>query len=178
MPFPTGLVLEFRLRRHFVEYCYNVPIMANSSSLSMPVQTCPTPRTGGVSPARHSHLLDRLGAAGSLLCAAHCAAWPLLLALIPALGLSFLASPLFEQGFAAFAGLLATLSLVPGYREHRSALPLLILSPGVLSIGLGAFGPFEHSDTQHAWLMACGGLLVATAHLVNLSRLRRGGECC
>ena len=38
---------------------------------------------------RFHHLIDRFGAAGSLLCAVHCALMPMLLALIPSLGLAF-----------------------------------------------------------------------------------------
>ncbi|MEZ5484088.1 MAG: MerC domain-containing protein [Lysobacteraceae bacterium] len=129
-----------------------------------------TSRAGVVIP---SNRLDRLGAAGSLICAAHCALWPLLLALIPALGLSFLASPLFERGFVIFAGVLATLSLLPGFRRHRSPLALLILLPGLVGVGIGAFGSTEHSDWSHALLMSLGGVLIAAAHLVNLSLLRR-----
>lgn len=128
------------------------------------------------SPAQASsaaHRLDRLGAAGSLICAAHCALWPLLLALIPALGLSFLASPLFERGFVIFAGTLATLSLLPGYRRHRSPVALLILLPGLVGVSIGAFGSSLHSDWTHALLMSLGGMLIAAAHVTNLTLLRR-----
>ena len=121
----------------------------------------------------HSSRLDRFGAAGSLICAAHCALWPLLLALIPGLGLSFLANPLFERGFVIFAGVLATLSLLPGFRRHRSPLALLILLPGLVGVSVGAFGSSVHSGWDHALLMSLGGVLIAAAHLVNLSLLRR-----
>ena len=142
--------------------------------------SCPTPALSAALPSTPtandpapSSRLDRLGAAGSLICAAHCALWPLLLALIPALGLTFLASPMFERGFVVFAGVLATLSLLPGYRRHRSAVALLILLPGLAGVSLGAFGSTQHSDWSHALLMSLGGVLIAAAHLVNLTLLRR-----
>ncbi|HXD83673.1 MAG TPA: MerC domain-containing protein, partial [Rudaea sp.] len=48
-----------------------------------------------------AHAADRLGAAASLLCAVHCAALPFVLALLPALGLGFLANHGFERAFIA-----------------------------------------------------------------------------
>ena len=45
----------------------------------------PDPRPGDKPP---NALLDRIGASGSLLCAIHCALLPLLIALLPSLGIA------------------------------------------------------------------------------------------
>ena len=56
-------------------------------------------------------LADRLGATASFLCAIHCAALPFVLAVLPLLGLSFLADHRFERGFVMFACALALTAL-------------------------------------------------------------------
>jgi len=156
-------------------YCYiaiwQVMPFAPMSSTTSTVSNAATPALPPVDMARHH--LDRVGAAGSLICAAHCALWPFALALIPGLGLSFLASPLFERGFVVFAGVLATLSLLPGWRRHGSPVALMVLLPGLIGVGVGAFSSSGHGGWLHAVLMSFGGMLIGAAHLTNLSLLRR-----
>jgi hypothetical protein len=61
-----------------------------------------------------SPLLDRLGAAGSLLCALHCALLPLAIAVLPALGIALWSSEAFEIGFVIFATLHGVVTQVQG----------------------------------------------------------------
>jgi hypothetical protein len=56
----------------------------------------PSPR-----PSLLTRLADRFGATASFLCAIHCAALPLVIAALPALGLGFLADHRFERTFIA-----------------------------------------------------------------------------
>lgn len=126
----------------------------------------------------HDHhrrsLLDRFGATGSLICAIHCALLPLLIALIPSLGLSVWLSDQFELGFVLFATLLGGFSLVLGFRRHRALRALSLLVPGVLALWVGVlYAPLHHSVVPHAVVMTIGGTLVGLAHLVNL-RLNHG----
>jgi hypothetical protein len=119
-------------------------------------------------------LADRLGATASFLCAVHCAALPFVLALLPALGLSFLADHGFERGFIAFASVLASWSIGSGYRHYRRPQALWLLLPGLALLWLGAFIVDEHYGLRvHAVLVATGGVLLAGAHWTNL-RLARG----
>ncbi len=127
------------------------------------------------------HLADRVGATASFLCAVHCAALPFVLALLPALGLGFLADHGFERGFIAFASVLASATLIYGYRRHGVRHALLLLVPGLILLWAGGF-VFDESTSLgvHATLVALGGSCVALAHLTNL-RLLHGhehGECC
>ena len=118
-------------------------------------------------------LLDRVGATGSMLCAVHCAALPLVLAIAPAIGAGF-ASHGFEVGFIAFASGLGLTSLVLGYRRHRVGRALLLLVPGIALLWTAVlFEPLHANLIAHAVAMACGGSLVAVAHLLNL-RLAHG----
>jgi hypothetical protein len=114
------------------------------------------------------HVADRLGAMASFLCAIHCALLPFVLALLPVIGLSFLADHRFERGFVFFACLLATFALVNGYRRHRRRLPLILVTPGLFLLVLGVTVMEGDSLLAHSVMVTCGGLLVASAHFVNL----------
>jgi hypothetical protein len=123
-----------------------------------------------MSPAQHSHrLMDRLGAAGSLLCAIHCALLPLAIAMLPALGIAKWLGDGFEQGFVLFATLLGLFSVVWGYRRHGAVRALGLLIPGLSILWLAIFyAPLHHALVPHALAMTCGGTLVGLAHLANL----------
>ena len=111
---------------------------------------------------------DRVGAAASFLCAVHCALLPFVLALLPFIGLAFLADHRFERGFVLFACVLAALALGRGYRRHADPLPLLLAAPGVTLLVLGVIFLDGHTLIVHSVLVAFGGLLLAAAHFVNL----------
>ena len=123
---------------------------------------------GIVQPQRHD-LLDRFGAAGSLLCAIHCALLPALLALAPSLGLSFWLSDGLEQTVVVFVTFLGLFSLLWGYRRHRAVHALALLVPGLALLWAGLLHEeLHHSQLPHAVVMTLGGVLVGLAHVVNL----------
>ncbi len=113
-------------------------------------------------------MADRIGATASFLCAIHCAALPFVLALLPLLGLGFLADHRFERGFVLFASALALFSLVTSYRHHHRPLPLMLGMPGLILLIVGVTFADGYSLALHSVLVTCGGLLVAAAHFVNL----------
>ncbi|MBN8726154.1 MAG: MerC domain-containing protein [Xanthomonadales bacterium] len=123
-------------------------------------------------PSRLARYTDRFGATAAFLCAVHCAALPLLIGLLPALGLGFLADHGFERGFVAFASVLAASSLILGFRRHHDLRAFALLAPGVVLLVAGV--ATEPAGTiVHAVLVTGGGLLVALAHLAN-QRLSHG----
>ncbi|TBR38899.1 MULTISPECIES: MerC domain-containing protein [Dyella] len=121
-----------------------------------------------VNKTRWWHAADRVGATASFLCALHCAALPFVLALLPLLGLEFLADHRFERGFVIFACVLALASLLGGYRRHRRTLPLRLAFPGLALLLIGVTFAERYSIGLHSALVTCGGLLVAAAHFINL----------
>ncbi|HET7267522.1 MAG TPA: MerC domain-containing protein [Oleiagrimonas sp.] len=121
------------------------------------------------------HAADRAGATASLLCAVHCAALPFVLALLPLLGLGFLAGHAFERGFVLFAATLAGVVLVRGYRTHRRRAPLLAAIPGLALLVAGVCVDLDAAVVAHTLMVTAGGTLVACAHLVNL-RCSRAGQ--
>jgi hypothetical protein len=118
-------------------------------------------------------MADRLGATASFLCAVHCAALPFVLALLPALGLGFLADHSFERGFITFATVLALWSIGSSYRRHRRLRTWLLLLPGLVLLWGGAFAADGYGIAVHAALVAIGGLLLSSAHLANLQMMRQ-----
>lgn len=119
-------------------------------------------------------LLDRIGAVGSLACAVHCAVFPLLIAVIPTLGLSKWFGHGFELAFVIFASLLGSFSVLSGYRRHHSVRALWLLVMGLVVLWSGVLYPPLHGAlVPHAIVMTFGGALVGLAHLANL-RLNHG----
>jgi hypothetical protein len=135
------------------------------------MDSTPTPHT-----SRWWNLADRLGATASFLCAIHCAALPFVLAILPFVGLSFLADHAFERGFVLFASALALFALVNGYRRHHRSLPLRLALPGLALLVMGVTFAENFSIILHSVLVTCGGLLVASAHFVNLRLDRQHGH--
>jgi len=118
---------------------------------------------------RYRVLLDRLGATGSLLCAAHCALLPLLIALLPSVGVASWLSQDAEEWFVIFASMVGLFSVVWGYRKHREVRALGLLLPGVAALWFGVlYPPLHASVVPHALVMTLGGTLVALAHMANL----------
>ncbi len=123
----------------------------------------PRARSGGF-----AAIADRFGATASFLCAIHCALLPFVIALLPALGLGFLADHAIERGFVAFACTLATTMLVLGYRRHRRPNALFVLLPALILLLVGVIEDGEQAAVAHVWLVSTGGSLLALSHLVNL----------
>ncbi|MBF6023857.1 MerC domain-containing protein [Lysobacter niastensis] len=125
-------------------------------------------------PFRHRRLLDRLGAFGSLLCAIHCALLPLLIAVLPSLGVAAWLGKDFETAFVLFASALGLFSLAWGYRRHRAVRALSLLIPGLVALWVGVlYQPLHETLVPHAIVMTFGGTLVGLAHMANL-RLNHG----
>lgn len=123
---------------------------------------------------RFREFLDKFGTTASIICAVHCALLPVLIAMLPALGLSALAWSGFEWAFVCFATLLGGFSLWIGYKRHRVYRALAFLVPGLILVWLGILWPeIHHNLLRHAMFMTAGGTLIAIAHLVNL-RLTHG----
>lgn len=120
--------------------------------------------------------LDRVGGCVSALCAVHCASMPMVIGLLPALGLGLLASDAAEYALMSLAIGLASVSLAWGYRLHRSWRALPVLGLGILCLLAGR--ALEGSDREAigATCMVTGGIAIAGAHGLNLRLGRRGRE--
>ncbi|HET6631125.1 MAG TPA: MerC domain-containing protein [Rhodanobacteraceae bacterium] len=120
------------------------------------------------------HRADRLGAGASLLCAIHCALLPLVIGLLPLVGLEILADRGVEFAFVLCACALASTTVIRGWRVHGDPGALRLLLPGIALLLVGqALGHGSSTELAHAAVMACGGTIVASAHVLNLRRMRR-----
>jgi hypothetical protein len=125
-------------------------------------------------PWKFSRIADSVGSVASLVCAAHCAILPLVIAGLPSLGMGALASAGLEWAFVIFASVLAITSLWQGYRKHRVYRALAFLVPGLIAVWSGVLiTSLHHSVVPHAVVMSIGGTLIAVAHIINL-RLTHG----
>jgi MerC mercury resistance protein len=121
--------------------------------------------------------LDRIGAAASLACAIHCAAMPMIVGLLPLVGLSFLASEKAEWSLVGLSLCVGICSLLPSYtRKHRHWRPLLIFALGAGLIIAVRLLVEEGSRLEKPAVVA-GALLIACAHLINRARCRSCADC-
>jgi hypothetical protein len=121
--------------------------------------------------------LDRIGLVASCVCAVHCAAMPLLIALLPFVGLSVLADPRTEWAFVAISFVVGLSSLLPSYfGKHRRTKPLVLFGTGLAMI-LIARTSFEDRLSAEIPFMVFGALLIAGSHFFNRSLCRACPIC-
>ena len=121
-------------------------------------------------------LLDGVGVGMSMLCLVHCLALPLLVAALPLIAASVVTSESFHVWMLVAIVPTSVLALGSGFRKHRQAMLFLPGVAGLCLIAAGAFGPAligmpPWLDTA---LTVFGGLLLATAHVLNYLLLQAG----
>ena len=143
----------------------------------------------GAGGAARLEKLDRAGAVASFLCALHCALLPLVITLLPLLGLGFLSSEPVEWLLLGVSACLGVVSICFGFREHRSrrvwalagtSIALLVTA----RVAAHFVGHAHAHDWAHgaAWLetafMVAGGTLMMSAHWLNQKLCRSCRRCC
>ena len=138
--------------------------------------------------ARWHPRLDLAGAWLSLACAAHCITLPLLLAFVPAAMMALrsfqhpahgamtalLVMSRWEWVFALVASTVALASTASGGRRHRQWWPLRLAACGAIALlSSSLYMPLKESLVWHGVATACGGVLLATAHVLNRRALHR-----
>jgi hypothetical protein len=122
--------------------------------------------------SRHTHrILDRLGMSASTICAVHCVALPFALSFLPVLGVGFLAHGTFEIVMISLSFVIGVVSLGSSYRVHGKLNPILMMISGVVILIFNFVGHASHSalaETLHPYIAGLGGLMVATAHRINM----------
>ncbi len=129
-----------------------------------------------VGPVRHPDL-DKAGAVASLTCAVHCALMPLVVTLLPLLGLTFLADERLEWGLLAVSASLGVSSLCFGFREHGSRRALVILAAGLFLLALGRISEEREWGRWAVPVVVLGGCVVASSHLMNRHLCRTCRRC-
>lgn len=115
--------------------------------------------------------MDFLGFAMSLLCAIHCAGLPLLLSLMPLLGLGFLENPWIEYGIIMMSFLIASYALARGYiKFHKKPLAFFCV---LIGFSLIVAANILHTEAFEIALTSSGALIVSLAHFVNWIHIRK-----
>lgn len=122
--------------------------------------------TPAVERDRDKGWLDRLGAVLGFACALHCITVPLLVGVLPAVGLGFIADHSFDLTIVLIATAFAVLAARSGWRAHgdRRIVAMFVAAVALLVLGLGVG---EESLAGRVPSIT-GGILLAIAHLANL----------
>jgi MerC mercury resistance protein. len=119
--------------------------------------------------------LDVLGIGASLICALHCAVLPLMMTVLPLLGLEMFSNEKLEYALLSCTFLVGCISLFRGYRyHHHTAKPLLLFALGFVLLLTGHFLAPENLE---ALLISAGAILVIIAHVWNLRECRHCRIC-
>lgn len=114
---------------------------------------------------------DRIGAFLGFACAVHCIAVPLLFAVLPTLGLGFLADEAFDLTIVVIASLCALVGARTGWRAHHDVRVVLAFG---LAIALLVSGHAVGEESAAGRLPSViGGIVLAVTHLANLRLSKR-----
>ena len=120
---------------------------------------------------------DKTGALVSWACAAHCLAAPFLIGALPLVGLGFLAHEGVEYIFIGVSVIVALVSILSGFlRFHRNTYTLMLFAGGI-GLMISADGMFEESLAGKTLVVACGAILITTAHFLNRYLCRKCANC-
>ncbi len=93
------------------------------------------------------HILDNIGFSLSTLCAIHCLIFPVLLIVLPLIGMAFFLNATAEKVFVVGSVILAALSIFYGFRHHKSWKPFLLYFVSAIFLLTATFF-MEHNHTH------------------------------
>lgn len=125
--------------------------------------------------ANSTEVLDRAGMTASIACAVHCAALPLVLMALPALGLAWLDSAWVDWSMVLVAAVIALRAHRGGIALHKKCLPVGVAIVGILAI-MTAICLLKGSASMH-YLQASGATMVAGSHWLNRRLCRSCATC-
>ena len=114
---------------------------------------------------------NRISALLSLACAIHCAAMPMLISILPLIGMQFLASHLLEGMLLAFGVGFGIYGVIRSYvYQHRDIRPVIFLATGTVMIAGGFFFAPEHIEP---FMVSIGAISIAVAQVLNIRSCKR-----
>ena len=117
--------------------------------------------------------LDALAVSLSGLCLIHCLALPLALTLFPIFAAAVVDDAVFHA--VLYVAVLPTscIAFVLGYRHHHDRVLIILGGLGLVVLGVTAVvGHDLFGHTGERWVTSLGGLLLATAHVINYRHSR------
>ena len=124
-----------------------------------------------------SPTLDKIAISASTVCAIHCLSLPLLLAVVPAAGATFLGEESFHQVLLWFVIPLSAVALTLGCRQHKDTLVAVSGIAGlVILIAIGIAGHDALGELGERVGTLVGSFAIAAGHLRNYM-LCRNKDC-
>lgn len=120
---------------------------------------------------------DGLGMTASSMCIAHCVLMPLAIALLPAVGLSFLAGEEIHRFLVLGMIGIAALSFGLGYPMHHRKPVLGLMATGLGLLLLAVFSDGHLSEIWETGFTIVGGMVMVSAHWLNRSFCRSCVVC-
>ena len=118
--------------------------------------------------------IDVLGTTVSIACAIQCSIFPLLVSVLPLLGLGFLLGESVERFFLATSSVLAVSSFIWGFRYHRRFHVFLFLVSAAALIIAGRLCVDERYEIP---FVVSGSLILTAGHFLNRRLCRLCAEC-
>lgn len=120
-----------------------------------------------------SHI-HKVGTFASLVCAVHCMAMPLLIAVLPVIGMSFLAHGSFDKWMLLIGVLLPLPDLCWGFSRHKSTKAFLLLFAGFMWWWMAHQQQLEY---RHLLCIAVCGICFVASNLMNRSLCKSCSHC-
>jgi hypothetical protein len=119
-------------------------------------------------------MLDRIGITATSLCALHCILLPVILPLLPLLGLGFLADHTWEHVFLLLTATLGTVAIYSGFKHyHKRLYPIYLLYLGVIIYWV----KHDFSPALEPFFIISGSSLIIAAHFVNIKLCNSCKQC-
>ena len=111
------------------------------------------------------YLLDKAGIFVTSSCLLHCLLLPLLVPILPFVGLQWIADPVFEKTVLLLSIIIAVVAILNGYqRHHRRLHPLLFIAAGIVFYACKDNWGHEYE----IWLLSSGAFFIMFGHGINL----------
>ena len=119
-------------------------------------------------------MLDRIGIAATSLCALHCILLPIILPLLPLLGLSFLADHTWEHIFLLLTAVFGSVAIFSGFkRYHKRLYPFYLLYLGVVIYWM----KHDFSQELEPFFIVGGAGFIIAAHFINIKLCNSCKQC-
>lgn len=125
----------------------------------------------------HSSSIERTGRISAILavvCAIHCALMPLVITLLPLVGMQFLASHEVEIVLLGLGLGFGIYGVGKGFLTHSNRLPLAVV---LLGVALVLSGLFFVPESMEPFFVSGGALLVGAAQVLNIRATRTCNNC-
>lgn len=118
--------------------------------------------------------IDNIGTCLSIFCAIHCLATPLLIIILPLVGLGILVSEPMELIIIGSIIVFACSSLIWGYKYHKKLYALLLLLTGIVVL---VISHLSLTGLLEIVMHVTAGLCLMCAHLVNKYLCKHCEKC-